>query len=66
MIQIILLASEQTRAAALASGFREQTVLIKGEAVPSTPENKARLERECFDLHPFQFAVTDYWGAEPD
>lgn len=65
MVTIILESSEATKAAALKAGFREVTVLIKHDPISSTAENKSRLERECFEMRPYRFLVSDTWGAMP-
>lgn len=63
MIAIILAASDDVKAAAVRAGFREQTVLVRCDAVMSTPDNKAKIETELFAMGPFQFLVSDFWGA---
>lgn len=44
-------------------GFEKRTVYIK-----QTGEKKAAAEHEFWEMKqpPFQFAVTDFWGAGPD
>lgn len=66
MVSIILSASEEVKKAAKEKGFVERTVLVKHDAIESTKENKSRLESQLFELKPFQFLVSDYWGMRPD
>jgi len=63
MVAIILAASETTKAAALKAGFREEPVLIRYNPVLSTAKNKATIERELFEMRPYQFLVSDFWGV---
>lgn len=46
-----------------AMGFRETTVMLKASG-----ESKEDAERAFWKMKnkPYQFAVTDYWGASPD
>ena len=66
MVSIILAASPETKAEAIAAGFREATVLLRHNPVTSTEENKRKLESELFILRPAQFLVSDYWGVGAD
>lgn len=67
MIQIILLASDEAKARAKAAGFTEQTVLIRHNGCQSTEENKRKLEREiAHQIRPYQYLVSDYWGASAE
>lgn len=65
MVTIILECNDETKARALASGFREQTVLVKCDPIKTSDENKRRLEQECFTIRPYRFLVSDTWGMGP-
>lgn len=62
MVSIILACSNEVKEKALASGFKEETVLIKHNSVSSTEENKSALEHDLFSMRPYQFLVSDFWG----
>ena len=66
MVSIILAASDETKAKALAAGFKERTVLVRYDAVQSTDENRRKLEREMKAMGPYQFLAADYWGMCAD
>lgn len=66
MVAIILAASKETKELALKAGFREKTVLIRSDPVLSSSENKEKIERELFEMRPYQFLVSDFLGAGPD
>ena len=66
MVSVILACSEEVKAKALSAGFREQTVLVKHNACLSTEENKANLEHQLFEMQPYQFLVSDFWGMGYD
>jgi hypothetical protein len=61
---VIFAASDKCKESALADGFKEQTVLIK--YVSFEKDKKWEAERDVRKHHPYQFAVTDFWGAGPD
>jgi len=63
MVAIILAASKETKELALKAGFSEATVLIRRDSVLSLPEIKEKIERELFEMRPYQFLVSDFWGA---
>jgi hypothetical protein len=63
MVSIILVCNEKVKAEALANGFREETVLVRHNGCMSTEDNKQKLERELFKMRPYQFLVSDFWGA---
>lgn len=66
MVSIILEANNETKAAAIAAGFREKTILIRHNGVESTEENRRKLESEMKVMGPYQFLAADYWGMCPD
>lgn len=66
MVCIILCACDEVKAKAKAAGFSQQTILIRNNPVQSTDANKQRYERELMQLGPYQFLVSDFWGAGPD
>lgn len=66
MISIILSADGHTKQEALKLGFQEQTVLVRHEGGISSDENKRKIEGELFKLQPYQFLVSDFWGAGPE
>lgn len=63
MVSIILAASPDVEAAAKKAGFREEKILIRHNGCTSTETNKKRLEKELFEMKPYQFLVADFWGA---
>jgi len=63
MVSIILAASKETKELALKAGFREATVLIRHEDVLSLSAIKEKIERELIEMRPYQFLVSDFWGA---
>jgi hypothetical protein len=68
MISVLLSYSEESKAAALADGFKERTVLVKWEPFGSNrPEVKAQRETQIMrEVRPNQFFIGDFWGAGPD
>lgn len=66
MLSIILDADADCTRKALGNGFRHKVVLVKESGVQSTDANRAQLERETMNLHPFRFLVSDTWGLGPD
>lgn len=67
MVSIILASNEETKAMAIAAGFREETVLIRSSGLQSTEENRRKLEAEMRAMKPYQFLAADYWGmCNPD
>lgn len=66
MVSIILAANDETKAKAIAAGFRETTVLLRHDAVQSGDENRRKLEAEMKAMRPYQFLAADFWGMCPD
>lgn len=66
MLTIILDADADCNRKALENGFQHKVVLVKESGAQSTDANRAQLERETRNLHPFRFLVADTWGMGPD
>ena len=60
MFAVAFAYSEESKAEMLKRGYTEQTVMIKDV------RTKKEGESELVSCRPYQFAVTDYWGAGPD
>lgn len=60
MFAIAFAYSEESKAKLKALGYHEQMVMVKHAS------DKKSGEAELYQCRPFQFAVTDYWGACPD
>lgn len=67
-VSIILAIPEEQKARALENGFREQTVLVRWEAIASNDHRgRERIESQVLrDIRPYQYLLADYWGAGPD
>lgn len=64
MVSIILCQDEDSKQVALTRGFTEQIVLIRYEPGVFGDDEQAKIEAEIVEkIRPFQFLVSDYWGA---
>lgn len=69
MISIILAADDESKARAMAAGFRERTVLTRDERIGFEPMDDQKAKTEIWimrHIKPFQFLVSGVWGAGPD
>ena len=64
-LSIIIECSQEAKDKALAAGFTEKTVLVRGEMVRSDDhETRRRIEVKVLrDIQPLQYTLTDFWGA---
>jgi len=67
MISVILKYSAESKAVALADGFKEETVLVKWEPILTHESSKSKRESEVLrKIKPYQYFLGDFWGAGVD
>lgn len=65
MISVILDASDDAKAKALAAGFREQTVLVREEGFSPVVRKDTTAGWIMTNIRPSRFWVGDCWGMGP-
>jgi hypothetical protein len=68
-VSIILEASDEAKEKAKAAGFRERVVLVRFEQICVGANKKLADEltgRVLQELKPYQYLLSDFWGAGPD